>query len=502
MDSDGDNSEYEGDYEDEGDDDVPELKTPEERAMTFKQEGNDLYLAKDFRAAVDCYTKAIELVPEEYTYYGNRAAAQMGRSQFKLALEDCEAAIAMNAGFTKAYLRGARCKMQLGHFEGATAMLETIAARPEGARDPTVAADLKLIRETHQKLNALIQLAQVDKWNEALPNLEYVLTHVGNSEDVQILAAQILCGCGQFGRAGPMCSRLYRSNPSKPAITTLRATTAYYSGQVESALKLLKQVLVTDPDNRRCMRMYKMVKKLELKKSKGNEAFKMGKNQEACDFYTEALAVDPMNKDYNATLYGNRAAANMKLKKYLEAVQDCDRSLALKPEYMKSLLRRANCKLELERYQDAIRDFEKAKEMDPQNRDIRLQLQNAELELKKSKRKNYYKILEITKDADERGIKKAYRKLALRWHPDKNSETPEQQAAAEKKFKDISESYTVLSDATKRRRYDQGADIEEINSGGGGHGHGHGGQDVNDIFRTFFAQGGGGGGGHGGGFNF
>jgi DnaJ family protein C protein 7 len=68
------------------------------------------------------------------------------------------------------------------------------------------------------------------------------------------------------------------------------------------------------------------------------------------------------------------------------------------------------------------------------------------LELKKSKRKDYYKIMEIGKSATEDEIKKAYKKMALRWHPDKNSATEEMKIEADRMFKDIGEAYSVLSD--------------------------------------------------------
>jgi DnaJ family protein B protein 6 len=61
--------------------------------------------------------------------------------------------------------------------------------------------------------------------------------------------------------------------------------------------------------------------------------------------------------------------------------------------------------------------------------------------------KDYYEILEIPKNASEADIKKAYRKLALKWHPDKN---PDNQKEAEKRFKEISEAYEVLSDSKYR----------------------------------------------------
>lgn len=107
---------------------------------------------------------------------------------------------------------------------------------------------------------------------------------------------------------------------------------------------------------------------------------------------------------------------------------------------------------------------------------------------------DYYKILGVNKSATDEEIKKAYRKLALKHHPDKN---PDNREAAEKKFKEISEAYEVLSDAQKRAIFDQYGE-EGLKGGmpGGGMGGGMGGEggsfrfhgfsDPNDIFKQFF----------------
>lgn len=112
-------------------------------------------------------------------------------------------------------------------------------------------------------------------------------------------------------------------------------------------------------------------------------------------------------------------------------------------------------------------------------------------------KRDYYEILGITKGADEAEIKKAYRKMAIKYHPDKNPDDP----SAEDKFKEAAEAYEVLSDSQKRARYDQFGHQAPGAGGGGGYGGGFGGgMSMDDIFSQFGDIFGGGGGGFGGGF--
>lgn len=260
----------------------------------------------------------------------------------------------------------------------------------------------------------------------------------------------------------------------------MRGLGLYYQGNTAQAINHFTHALTYDPDFSKARISLKQVRTLEAKKKEGNDAFQRGANEEAAVAYTEALAVDPDNVSFNATLFANRAAAYSKLGKNQEAVDDCNQALELDPSYLKALLRRAQLYMNLEKYEEAVRDYEKAHQMDDENSDTVQKLRNAKLEHKKSLRKDYYKILSIKKDASDDEIKKAYRKLALKYHPDKNQDgTPEEKEAAEKTFKDIGEAYSVLSDPNKRRRYDSGQDLEGGMGGMGGEG-----VDVNEVFQV------------------
>jgi len=113
-----------------------------------------------------------------------------------------------------------------------------------------------------------------------------------------------------------------------------------------------------------------------------------------------------------------------------------------------------------------------------------------------SKEEDYYKLLGVSKTATDAEIKKAYRKMAIKYHPDKN----QGDKTAEDKFKEISQAYEVLSDKNKRSQYDQFGHEAFTSGGRSTHGFGGGGfHDPRDVFSQFFG-GGGGGGGDGGSF--
>ncbi len=110
--------------------------------------------------------------------------------------------------------------------------------------------------------------------------------------------------------------------------------------------------------------------------------------------------------------------------------------------------------------------------------------------------RDFYEVLGVEKSASDAEIKKAYRKLAMKYHPDQNRDNPE----AEAKFKEVNQAYEILSDSEKKGRYDQfghaGVD-PSYGAGGGGYGGGFGGGfddiDLGDIFGSFFGGGFGGG---------
>ena len=100
-------------------------------------------------------------------------------------------------------------------------------------------------------------------------------------------------------------------------------------------------------------------------------------------------------------------------------------------------------------------------------------------------KRDYYEVLGVARNASDAELKKAYRKLAMKYHPDRNQDN----AKAEAKFKEVKEAHDILSDAQKRAAYDQfgHAGIDPAMGAGGGF-HGAGGASFSDIFGDVFGD--------------
>ena len=185
----------------------------------------------------------------------------------------------------------------------------------------------------------------------------------------------------------------------------------------------------------------------------------------------------------------------------------CSEALQLVPSSLHGLLYLAQTELNEDRFEEAVRTLNTAKEHHGHSEEAQRLLQKAHALLKRSKQKDYYKVLGVSRDADDRTIKKSYRQLTKQHHPDKAAAQGISKEDAEKKMASINEAYEILSDTELRSRYDSGDDPNDHESQRGQHFQqgspfGHGGQ------QFYFQQGGGGshfkfsGGGFPGGFPF
>ncbi|KAH8658675.1 hypothetical protein BGZ60DRAFT_531360 [Tricladium varicosporioides] len=475
------------------------VPTPDD-AEAYKNAGNKFYKAKEYKKAIEEYTKAVEASPSSATYLSNRAAAYMANGQYIAALDDCTRADELDPQNPKILLRLARIYTSLGRPQEALNTFGRINP-PPSAKD--VAPTKAMLQHIEVAEDALKNGTTGSMALHALDQAEKLLGFgATRPRKWQLMKGEAYLKMGNvnaLGDAQNIAMSLLRNNNQDPEALVLRGRALYAQGDNDKAIQHFRQALSCDPDYKDAVKYLRMVQKLDRMKTEGNAEYKAGKWSAAIDKYTTALDVDPLNKGTNSKLLQNRALCRVQLKDYTGAIEDCERALALEPSYTKAKKTKANALGQSGNWEAAVRELKELQEQDPQDAGIAKEVRKAELELKKSKRKDYYKILGVDKDADENAIKKAYRKAAIIHHPDKN---PDDEHAAER-FKDIGESYETLSDPEKRARYDSGEDLMDPMDGFGGGGMG-GGMSIDPeiLMQMFGAQmGGGGGRGGGGGFH-
>merc|ERR1712038_1345417 len=462
--------------------------TQKRLAEEKKEEGNQLYKLKQYRDALSKYSEAIDLCPQCVSFYGNRSACYLMLGQPRQALEDARTSTNLDPDFTKGWTRGARCCVMLGDTVSAKQALTKLGNL--GDDNPTEQRNI----ETVEKMVSDSQQAYQGKdYRKSLWCLDKALEVATHSLAIKTSRAECLAFLGRYTEASEAANSVLQFDNLNADAIYVRGLCLYYEDNVDRAFSHFTQVLRFAPDHVKAKEIYKKAKSLKTKKEEGNTAFKAGNLEEAYRLYSEALQIDPCNRTTNAKLYFNRATVAAKLKKTGECLTDCDKALELDPNYTKAALRRAKCYMETEQYEEAIRDYERILKSDKSNMESRQLLQEAKLELKKSKRKDYYKILGVEKSANDDEIKKAYRKRAMVHHPDRHSSaSDDEKKEHETKFKEVGEAYAILSDEKKRRMYDNGQDLDD----GGGHGFHD--VDPNSIFQAFFGGGMGGMGGMGG----
>ncbi|KND87956.1 DnaJ subfamily C member 7 [Tolypocladium ophioglossoides CBS 100239] len=470
------------------------VPTPQDDADAYKAAGNRLFKDKNYAKAIEQYSKAVDLFPDSPTFLSNRAAAYMSNGQYDGALEDCSRAADLDPQNAKVLLRLARIYTGLGRPEEAMTTFGRINP-PPSAKDTAPTKEMlhhidAARKSLHEGTAGSMVLHALDMAERGLG------PGVSKPRKWQLMRGEAYIAMGRensLGEAQNIAMSLLRSNSQDPEALVLRGRVLYGQGENEKAIQFFRMAISCDPDFRDAVKWLRVVQKLDRMKEEGNVEFKAGRLQPAIEKYTQALEIDPANRNMNAKLLQNRAQCKIKLKQYDEAIADAERAVGLDPSYTKARKTKANALGQSGKWEDAINEWKSIQELDPEDRTIPKEVRRAELELKKSLRKDYYKIMGLEKDAGPDEIKKAYRKMAVKLHPDKNPGDPE----AEAKFKDMQEAYETLSDPQKKAAYDNGDDLLDPSDmfGGGGMGGGMGGIDPEILFGMMGNQGGGFGGG-------
>ncbi|KYN11879.1 PREDICTED: dnaJ homolog subfamily C member 7 isoform X1 [Trachymyrmex cornetzi] len=464
-------------------DDTETPESTKELAESKKKVANQYYSQKQYKKALVGYNEVIVLCPDISHYYSNRAACYMMLGQYRDALADAKRCIELEPTFSKAYVRMIKCCLILGDILEAETSLKKLM--DFDSNNESIAAEQKDIAYVKKFLKDADAAYNAKDYRMVVYCMDRCCDISTSGTRFKLIKAECLALLGRYQEAQDIANNALHIDKQNAEALYIRGMCLYFQDDVDRAFTHFQQVLRLAPDHDKALEIYKRAKCLKKKKEEGNAAFKREQYQEAYNLYNEALTIDPHNIMTNAKLHFNKATAAAKLGKLNESVAECTKALKLNENYLKALLKRASIYMELEEYEEAVYDLEKACKMDKTNRETKRLLGKAKLLLRKSKRKDYYKILGIDKDASTEDIKKAYRKRALDHHPDRHVNASEgEKREQEKKFKEVGEAYGILSDPKKRSRYDRGHDLDD-NEGGFQD------MDPNAMFHFFCGQDGG-----------
>ncbi|KAL5546184.1 hypothetical protein UlMin_005871 [Ulmus minor] len=429
-----------------------------------------------------------------------RVSESVKVKRYSEALDDLNAAIEADPTLSEAYYHRASVLRQLCRYEESEkSYLKFLGLKPKSS---VAEKELSQLHQAQSALDSALTLFESAQYAKSLEFVEkVVLVFSPACSKAKILKVKLLIATGDYSGAISESGYILKENEDNLEALLLRGRAYYYLADHDVAIRHYQKGLRLDPEHSDLKKAYFGLKNLLKKTKSAEDNVNKGKLRLAVEDYKAALALDPNHSAHNVHLHLGLCKVLVKLGRGKDALSSCNEVLDIDGELLEALVQRGEAKLLIEDWEGAVEDLKSAAQQSPQDMNIREALMRAEKALKMSKRKDWYKILGVSKMASISEIKRAYKKLALQWHPDKNVDNREE---AENKFREIAAAYEVLGDDDKRTRYDRGEDIEEMGMGGGGGGFnpfGGGGQQFTFTFDGGFpGGGGGGGGGFGGGF--
>ena len=451
----------------------------------LKEKGNVLFKEKRYADAIKFYEKALDINPNAEVLFSNKGTCKKCLKEYKEAIQDYKRALEINPKNTKNMNRLASVYIIKGQLGDAKILQEkTLNLEPYNSVYKEQMATIEKILEDENKLNDKIN---EKKFEDAEEVCKRMLEKVTDFSELKLKYIKILIENVKLTEALKFINdEVNYEDKKNEEFDYLTALCLYYDGQYDKAKKQIN-LMKSKGNKTDTTDLLNKVSTIESVKNKGNEIFKQKKYEEAIEEYTKILEFDPNNKKFNSLILANRALCYQKLNKNVEALRDSNQSIKLNPFYARGYIKRGNVYMELKMFDDARADFQKAKDLDPNVTGVEAYLSSANQQAEKARKRDYYAILGVDKNADEREIKKAYKKMAMKYHPDRNSESEESKKMAEKKFIDVNDAYNVLSDPKKRSMYDQGVDPLNPEEGGSGM---HFGGDASEILKMFFGGGG------------
>ncbi|KAG7358506.1 chaperone protein DnaJ [Nitzschia inconspicua] len=456
-------------------------------AGKLRSRAEEAFSLRQFADALKLYEKAVELEPDNAMNYFKLYKVHSRMKHLETALNDITKALELDGSNADWRMQKAKLLKSLGQCD--RAVVEYQQMQKSGSSDSSVATALQEAQECEQTI-AMAQKAMLDRdYRAAAHYFTAAMKFVDQAIDMQLQKAAALLETDDYYGVISDTGLILKQYPQHLEAFRLRGMAYFWLNDHDTAIKHFREGLKLDPEHKGCKEGHKLVKMIDKKKKKGDEAFDARNYKQAIQYYGEAIEIEPQHYVFARATMLKVVQAYSKDGQHDEAIKAAEH-LVEEENTLEAYWALGDAYTNAEKFEDAVRIFRKALEEAPegeseQTQQAKRKVQEAEVALKQSKEKNYYKILGLTRTATSKEIKKAYRELAMKWHPDKN---PDNKEEAEKQFHDIGEAYEVLSDDELKAKYDRGEQVFD-NQGGGGGGQHH--FNAHQFFHQNFGGGGG-----------
>uniref|UniRef100_A0A8C9ZND1 DnaJ homolog subfamily C member 3 n=1 Tax=Sander lucioperca TaxID=283035 RepID=A0A8C9ZND1_SANLU len=437
--------------------------------------GRKLLAAGQLAEALSHYHSAVEGDSKNYLTYYKRAAVFLAMGKSKSALPDLTKSIQLKPDFLAARLQRGNILLKQGNTQEAREDFEAVLQRSpdhEEAQDQLMRANE--LEELQEEAHAAYHQGDYSATISLHERIIEVCISPWDPESRE-LRAECYIRMGDPQKAIQDLTPTTRlRNDNRAAF--LKLSMLHYSlGDHHESLNHIRECLKLDQDDKECFSHYKQVKKLSKQLDAAEELIQQDRYQEAIDKYESVMKTEP-NVPYYTNLAKERICfCLVKINLAQEAIDVCSEAHQRDPRNANVLRDRAEAYILNQEYEKAVEDYLEAREFDSEGERIDLKegLERAQKLLKISRKRDYYKILGVSRNANKQEIIKAYRKLAQQWHPD-NFQSEAEKKEAEKKFIDIASAKEVLTDPEMRQKFDAGEDPldPENQQGGGGGGQG------------------------------
>jgi len=416
--------------------------------------GMNLLSRGAYSDALSHFHAAVEGDPNNYMSYYKRATVYMALSRSRPALADLDKIIKLKPDFLKARQMRGGLLLKMGRLDEAHIDLENVV-RHEPANEEAMRL-YNMIDPLKEQLEDIHDHVNWQSYEQAIEMLNEILEHIPWDPSLREMRADAYLGMGNVIHAISdirSCTKLTSDNT---AGYHKLATLHYQLGEADESLNEVRECLKLDPEHKECYPFYKKLKKVAKFLTASKQAADSESWDECVDSANKVLKNEPTIQMVRFHAYDRLCQCQLKAGDALEARKSCSEALKIEDE-PRIYCDRAETYLAEDMFDEAVNEFRAALERNDDFQRAKEGMQRAQKLQKQAKKRDYYKILGVRRNANKKEINKAYKKLAMKWHPDKFQDEDDKKTA-EKKFMDIAAAKEVLTDPEMREKYDNGED--------------------------------------------